>query len=204
MPSRASYSLVPISEDSSTSSDAERPLDPESPTDKEEILLAAQLSRIICRKLEIDGYRALQTKINAILSSSTNSTSSGDNNDPASFVSEFGKILLSLRWRMSWWELLGSGSSDPDPFRDKFVERVRGLMRILYFLYFEAKRNVPSFTYYNESEHRQLGGVWSSYPDSESVWDDFPTIESVAGFEEWVERGKTVIKQSNARGVVKK
>jgi hypothetical protein len=218
MPSRASYSRVPIYKTGSNTSTADQPLDPESPSDKDEILLAAQLSRIVCRKLEIDGYRALQTRINVILSSKVGSSPSYNNDgsdshggpagsditDATSFVTELGKILLSLRWRMSWWEFLGSGSPEPDPFRDKFVERVRGLIKILYFYYFSAKRSISSWTYYTERDLQELGGVWSSYPDSVSVWDDFPVDESVSGFEEWVERGKGVIKRARAKEVVKK
>jgi len=59
MPSRASYDIIPL--DNNTPS---RPLDPEDESDRQEIMIAAQMSRIICRKLELDGFKALQSQIN--------------------------------------------------------------------------------------------------------------------------------------------
>lgn len=181
MPSRASYDLVPLSEDSQ-----ERPLDPEDEEDQQEIIIAAQLSRIVCRKLEIDGYKALQAEINGMRS--TNSTFESR----LSAVEKLGKILLSLRWRISWWKLLGDGSNTDDPFRDKFVERVDHLCKVLYFYYFTLKNKIGSW---NNLE--SLDGEISSYPDSTPIFQDFPTVNSVEGFEDWMERGQMLIREAN-------
>ncbi|KAH9207980.1 hypothetical protein DL95DRAFT_312732, partial [Leptodontidium sp. 2 PMI_412] len=181
MPSRASYDVVPL-----VTGLSEHPLDPENEQDRQEILIAAQISRIVCRKLEIDGYQALQSEINKMRSS--NSTYESRTNA----VSKLGKILLSLRWRMSWWKLLGDGSNNNDPFRDRFVERVEHLSKVLYFYYFTMKKRIGSW-----NDLSRLGGEISSYPDAEPVFDDFPTIASIEGFEQWLERGKDLIRQAN-------
>lgn len=181
MPSRASYDLVPLSEGCPG-----RPLNPEDEEDINEIMIAAQISRIVCRKLEIDGYQALQTEINKIRSNSTYE-------ERNSSVEKLGKILLSLRWRMSWWKLLGDGSNHDDPFRDKFVERVEHLSRVLYFYYFTLKTRIGPWNHMSGLE-----GEMSSYPDAVPVFDDFPTVQSIEGFEEWLERGEHLIRKANA------
>lgn len=180
MPSRATYSLVPLS-----SYLPERDLDPEDPSDREEILVAAQLSRIVCRKLEIDGYSALQKEISGMRPS--NSLLSRTN-----AVRNLGKILLSLRWRMSWWKTLGDGSAVQDPFRERFIDRVELLSRGLYFYYFTVLKRIDSW-----GDTSGLKGEMSSYPDAESVFDDFPKIASIEGFEAWLARGIDLIKEAN-------
>ena len=179
MPSRASYDIVPLDD-----SAAERPLDPENEQDIEDILIAAQVSRIVCRKLEVDGYSALQTEINNIR------TSTAD--DRKRMTLQLGKILLSLRWRMSWWKLLGDGSKTPDPFRERFVDRVEHLSKVLYFYYFTLQRRIGAW-----NDLSGLKGEVSSYPDAAPIFDDFPTVQSIQGFEEWLERGKRLIREAN-------
>jgi hypothetical protein len=181
MPSRASYDLVPLSGDS-----PERRLDPENEEDRQEIIIAAQISRIVCRKGEIDGYKALQAEINNMRSTSDTYESR------KAAVERLGKILLSLRWRMSWWKLLGDGSNNDDPFRERFVDRVEHLSKVLYFYYFSLKNRIGSW-----NDLSRLKGEMSSYPDATPVFDDFPTVASIQGFEEWVERGKFLIQQAN-------
>ena len=179
MPSRASYDIVPLKDRS-----AERQLDPEDVQDREDILIAAQVSRIVCRKLEIDGYSALQAEINNLR------TSTAD--DRKRMTLQLGKILLSLRWRMSWWKLLGDGSKTHDPFRGHFVERVENLCKVLYFYYFTLQKRIGAW-----NDMSGLKGEMSSYPDATPVFDDFPTVQSIQGFEEWLERGKTLIREAN-------
>lgn len=180
MPSRASYDLIPLSEES-----AGRPLNPEDEDDKQEIIIAAQISRIVCRKLEIDGYQALQSEINKVRSNSTYAERRGS-------VEKLGKILLSLRWRMSWWKLLGDGSNHDDPFRNKFVARVEHLSKVLYFYYFVLKTRIGPW-----NDMAGLEGEMSSYPDAVPVFDDFPVVQSIEGFEAWLERGEYLIREAN-------
>jgi hypothetical protein len=106
MPGRASYDFVLSSEDFQG-----RPLDPEDEEDQQEIIIAAQLSRIVCRKLEIEGYKALQAEINGMRTS--NSTSNHDSarlrnrQDPpisslADLMMESAVILLLHTEDQSW------------------------------------------------------------------------------------------------------
>jgi len=183
MPSRATYSIIPHQ-----NSSEERSLNPEDEDDKRDILIAAQISRIVCRKLELDGYASLQAEINKMHTSSSSYLSR------KATAAKLGKILLTLRWRMSWWQLLGDGSNNDDVFRDRFVYRVEQLCRVLYFYYFTLKSRIGSWV---GEEMSALRGEWSSYPDSSSVFDDFPTVNSIQGFEEWLERGKALIREAN-------
>jgi hypothetical protein len=184
MPSRASYDIVSLEDGV-----PDRPLDPEDAKDREEIMIAAQVSRIICRKAEIDGYRALQTTVN-------NAARSPNPDEKIQFVQELGRILCSLRWRMSWWELLGDGSHEYDPFRERFIERVKLLSRVLYFYFFTVKEKIAPWY-----DIRGLQGVWSSYPDSKPVFDDFPIVCSIVAFAEWKDRGKGLIREADVQGL---
>lgn len=63
MPSRNSYDLVTLD-----NSEFTRPLDVGCWKDRQDIVFSAQLSRIILRALEIEGFTALQKAINDLLS----------------------------------------------------------------------------------------------------------------------------------------
>ena len=167
---------------------ADRDMDVEDADDRAEILIAAQLSRIICRKLEIDGYKALQSAINKLRFKTST--------EVHKFVHELGQLLVTLRWRMSWWELLGDGSNK-DLFRDRFVERVKELSKVLYFYFFTVKRRLVSWS----GEHADLEGMMSFYADATPVFDDFPVSESIDGFQTWMEHGKVLLHEA---GVVQK
>ncbi|PGH09284.1 hypothetical protein GX51_00726 [Blastomyces parvus] len=183
MPSRASYDFVPISDDQ-----AIRPMDVHDPDDGVDILLAAQLSRIFCRKLEVDGYRALQNALNK------NKWDSVPYDSFVKFVSQLGQILLTLRWRVSWWELLGDGGKTPDANKERYEDRVRRLCQVLYFYYSSVKLKLPAWTAPTE-----LDGVWSTYADATSIWDDFPSNPSIDGFNVWMARGKELIREAGVQ-----
>ncbi|THC89137.1 hypothetical protein EYZ11_011417 [Aspergillus tanneri] len=181
MPSRASYSFVPVQE-----GDQERPMDIRNPDDQREILLAAQLSRIVCRMLEVEGFRKLERDFYNIkwkqISQETH----------LRFLSELGHILLTLRWRVSWWKRLGDGGREPDPTKQHYVDRVDLLCRILYVYYTCVLAKLPSW-----SASEAPKGVWSTYPDSKNaIWDDFPVDSSDEGFQKWMERGQELIEQA--------
>ncbi|KLJ12586.1 hypothetical protein EMPG_12372 [Blastomyces silverae] len=183
MPSRASYDFVPISDDQ-----ADRPMDVHDPEDCVDILLAAQLSRIFCRKLEVDGYRALQNALNK------NKWDSVPYDTFIKFVSQLGQILLTLRWRVSWWELLGDGGTTPDANKERYEDRVRRLCQVLYFYYSSVKLKLPAWRAPTE-----LNGVWSTYADATSIWDDFPSDPSIDGFNLWMARGKELIREAGVQ-----
>lgn len=183
MPSRASYDIVSLSEGVSS-----RPMDIENPDDQAEILIAAQLSRIICRALEVAAFKFLQKELN-------NLTKGSKSNEGAeNFVRELGQLLVTLRWRISWWELLGDGSAIRDDSRDRYVERVKNLTRVLYFYYCSAKKKLPSWT-----EPQSLQGVQSCYADAEPIFDNFPHADSIEGFLDWMKHGQDLIAEAGVQ-----
>lgn len=188
MPSRAGYEFVSISDKAPN-----RPMDVQNPEDRTDILLAAQLSRIFCRKLEVDGYRALQNALNK------NKWDDVPHDSFIRFVTQLGLILLSLRWRVSWWELLGDGGLNPDVNKERYEERVRRLCQVLYFYYTSVKLKLPSWI-----APKGLDGVWSTYADASQVWDDFPSAATIEGFHEWMGRGKELIKKAGVQDRISK
>ncbi|KAF7592775.1 hypothetical protein BBP40_012533 [Aspergillus hancockii] len=183
MPSRASYSFVPLH-----SGARERPMDIHDADDRREILLAAQLSRIVCRMLEVEGFRKLERDFYNIkwkqISQETH----------VRFLNELGNILLTLRWRVSWWKRLGDGGQEPDPSKQHYVDRVDLLCRILYVYYTCVLAKLPSWTAADVPK-----GVWSTYADTENaVWDDFPVDPSDEGFQNWIDRGKELVELAGA------
>ncbi|KAJ5691038.1 hypothetical protein N7488_011773 [Penicillium malachiteum] len=181
MPSRAKYTIVPLDENGQ-----ERDMDINNPEDHGDILLAAQLSRIVCRMLEVEGFRKLERDFYNIkwkqISHETH----------LRFLSELGHILLSLRWRVSWWKRLGDGGQSPDPTQQHYVDRVELLCRILYVYYTCVLAKLPSWSTSDVPK-----GTWSSYADSENaVWDDFPSDPTDLGFQNWMEHGRDLIEQA--------
>ncbi|KAJ5231670.1 uncharacterized protein N7469_006258 [Penicillium citrinum] len=184
MPSRARYTFVPLD-----SNGQERSMDINNPEDRRDILLAAQLSRIVCRMMEVEGFRKLERDFYNIkwkqISHETH----------IRFLNELGHILLSLRWRCSWWKRLGDGGQNPDPSQQHYVDRVELLCRILYVYYTCVLAKLPSW-----SSSDVPKGTWSSYADSENaVWDDFPSDPSDGGFQNWMEHGQELIEQAGVR-----
>ena len=186
MPSRASYDFMPLNSDEGEQSG--QPMDVTIPEHRREILLAAQLSRIMCRKLEVDGYRALQHTLNK------NKWDDAPCESIVRFVSQLGHILLTLRWRVSWWELLGDGGAQPDLAKERYEDRVRSLCRILYFYYTSVKLKLPAW-----SAPSNLDGVWSTYADAAPVWEDFPAAATMEGFEAWLARGRDLIHEAGVK-----
>ncbi|KAJ5309666.1 uncharacterized protein N7443_002127 [Penicillium atrosanguineum] len=189
MPSRAQYSIVPLD-----SNGQERPMDIGDPEDRRDILLAAQLSRIVCRMMEVEGFRKLERDFYNIkwkqISHETH----------IRFLNELGHILLSLRWRVSWWKMLGDGGHNPDPSQQHYIDRVELLCRILYVYYTCVLAKLPSWSTSDVPK-----GTWSSYPDSDNpVWDDFPSDASDAGFQTWMTHGRDLIEQAGVPGRISK
>lgn len=165
-------------------------MDVNNPDEQRDILLAAQLSRIVCRMLEVEGFRKLERDFYNIkwkqISHETH----------LRFLKELGHILLSLRWRVSWWKRLGDGGREPDPSQQHYVDRVDLLCRILYVYYTSVLAKFPSWSAADFPK-----GVWSHYPDSANqVWDDFPLDPTDAGFQRWVDRGRELIEEAGVAG----
>jgi hypothetical protein len=173
MPSRASYDFIPV-----TNNDSAEPMDVCNPEHQKEILLAAQLSRIFCRQLEVDGYRALQNTLNA----------NKWDKSPFEFVFQLGQILLALR--VSWWEVLGDGSKKPDITKKQYEDRVSSLCRVLFFYYMSMKMKMVKMKL---SSPMNPDSAQSHYADAAPVWDDFPRQATNEGYEDWMARGKELI-----------
>ena len=189
MPSRAKYTFVPLD-----ANGQERDMDINNPADQRDILLAAQLSRIVCRMMEVEGFRKLERDFYNIkwkqISHDTH----------IRFLGELGHILLSLRWRVSWWKRLGDGSKTPDPTQQHYVDRVELLCRILYVYYTCVLAKLPSWSTADVPK-----GTWSSYADSaNAIWDDFPSDPSDNGFHNWMEHGQELIEQAGVPGKISK
>ena len=181
MPSRAKYSFVPIGQGGE-----EQTMDIDNPDHKRDILLAAQLSRIFCRMLEVEGFRKLERDFYNI---KWKQISHGTH---LRFLHELGHILLSLRWRVSWWKRLGDGGAEADPSQQHYVDRVELLCRILYVYYTCVLSKLPSWTISDMPR-----GVWSTYADVENeVWDDYPHDSTDEGFRKWMERGRVLIEEA--------
>lgn len=162
-------------------------MDVEDEHDREVIIIAAQLSRVVCRKLDVEAYAHLQRALNE--------WTSMPSEEMLKFARELGLVLLTLRWRVSWWELLGHGGHDPDPKgREAFAYRVNRLCRVLYFYCCMIRRKLPAFS-------KQLHGVWSTYPDTSlPVFESFPFDESIDGFARWMLEGKNLIVSAGVEG----
>jgi hypothetical protein len=184
MPSRATFSYVPIRHRFLPSDLPEQDMNVEDPAEREDIMLAAYLSRIICRKLEIDAYSLLQKTLNQM--------SSIEPESMVQFIRELGLVLLTLRWRVSWWTVLGDGGKVSDRGEERFVYRVNSLCRILYFYYCSLRSKMSSWT-----DTKQLQGVWSNYADTSlPIYDDFPQENSIEGFHTWMEKGLDLISKA--------
>ena len=180
MPSRSSYALVSTKGDS-------RLLNPENDQDAGLISMAAQLARINCRATEIETFQSLQKILNVV--------TQGQRPDAVTLdlVQGLGQILFTLRWRVSWWELFGDGSKSYDEKKDVFVDRVRNLCGILYVYFCIIRRKLPSWM----DQQDVLGkGLMSYYVDDEPIFEDFPSEESIEGFQRWMEKGQTLISES--------
>ncbi|KAH8700402.1 hypothetical protein BGW36DRAFT_395505 [Talaromyces proteolyticus] len=184
MPSRASYSFVSLD-----GSSEEQLMDVSSAEDREDILLAAQLSRIVCRMLEVEGFRKLERDFYNIKWKRITPDAH------MRFLEELGHILLSLRWRVSWWRRLGDGGANPDPSQQHYVDRVDHLCQILYVYYTNVLAKLPSWS----ASDTALKGKWSRYADTENeIWDDYPADTTENGFVQWMARGRELIEQAGS------
>lgn len=177
MPSRVTYTLV-----RKNTAVPGHVLDPDSRKDVRVLYAAAQLSRIISRKLELSAYFQLQQDLNSgpVCSSP--------------LVARLARLLLSLRWRLSWWSKLGGGGAATEHLDlMEFMERVTNLCSILYFYYCWMRRLIMVD-----------GGIGrtktSRYADTQcEVTERFPEDESWEGFSRWMEEGKEKIDEARVK-----
>ena len=185
MPSRASYSYVPRRQRYLPAALSETDMDVENMIDRDTIVMAAQLSRIVCRKLEVEAYCHLQKVLNQWLSLKPN--------EIAKFVRELGLILLTLRWRVSLRTLLNDEGTSSDPQgKEAFLYRVNRLCNTLYFYYCVMRMKLPSWC-----SKEDFRGKDSIYPGtSMPVYEYFPSEESIQGFDAWMLDGLELTREA--------
>ncbi|KAJ0161702.1 hypothetical protein CTA2_5775 [Colletotrichum tanaceti] len=185
MPNLASFSYVSRTKMYEKKAAVGRRINVEDPDDADDLILAAQLSRIVCRKLEVQAYRDLQRLLHDSLMMDSGRRL------PFSLRS-LGPILLTLRWRLSWLAAVPNivveesnhgNSKQDDADRHQVESRVWSLCRILYFYYCLLRTS--------------LDGVYTQYPGAEvRVWEDFPADESDEGFDAWISQGEKLLNEA--------
>lgn len=146
----------------------------ENPDHDVELYLAALLSKLICRALELQAFKVLQRLLNGQASSQNPDVT-------RKFIEELGKILLTLRWRTPRDPIVANSNSTGDVLKQRYVYRVEELTKILYFYFCTAKRKLPSFT-----DPRELDRTEAPYEPGKV--DELPHGNDIAGFEDWMKQ----------------
>ena len=176
MPSRNSYEISPRN-----MSALGHALDVEDQQDRGTIIFATQLCRIILRALEIEAFDALQKSVNEL-------TKGGKSDgDIEILIGQLSRILMSLRWRVSWWAAVGDS---PD---ERFTSRVKKLAQILYCYYFVARKKMSPWGGQAPSKIRSV------YADVEPVYEDLPLTDSLDGFHDWMQKGQSIIQAAKSQ-----
>ncbi|KAM6484626.1 hypothetical protein HDV62DRAFT_379051 [Trichoderma sp. SZMC 28011] len=154
-------------------------LAPDDGYQRQVIIAAAQLSRIIGRKLELEFYDQLKKAL-------------ANPSICRELVLDVGRTLMSLRRRLTqWtyhWERV-SPSTTPEPEsqlndgRDGTTRsRLKHLCQVLYVYFCYMRRRLPA------NEQESIRTMMVLYPDrEEEVEESFPQYESMDGFEEWLQ-----------------
>lgn len=169
------------------------PMDIENPNHGPEIVIAAQLARIISRVVEVQAYKKLQK----VLNEQRSLEALDQSNHP---LVHLGRILLMMRWQISWRKvMLGDRNAEDNmssqlktskiEIPPRFIYRMDELIKVLYFYFCNARRKLPSFV-----STTILEGTRSTYADAEPIFEKFPRCNSVEGFESWMEEGRAVIR----------
>ncbi|KAH0495887.1 hypothetical protein TgHK011_009413 [Trichoderma gracile] len=159
-------------------------LTPGEPNHRRVIIVAAQLSRIIGRKLELQFYDHLKKVL-------------GNPNICSKLVLDVGRTLMSLRRRLGQWEEACAAASVcgmPEPALGMHqddtsssapgnrVSRIKSLCQVLYVYFCYMRRRLPP----DEQEGMRTMRVW--HPDrAQAVEESFPQYESIEGFEDWLQ-----------------
>jgi hypothetical protein len=179
MPSRVTVRLV------SKKDGYLKRLDPDKHADKRILLAVAQLSRIVGRGLEHAAFQRLQTHLQLKAVTLT-----------VDFLQLLGHLVLSLRWRISWWKALGidrgaaAQTQRPDE-QEEATKRLRGICETLFVYFCSHSRQQNDW---NENKFR---GRSYRYPDTElEVFEEFPRGDSRADIEEWMKKGEDKIREA--------
>ncbi|KAF6798160.1 Zn(II)2Cys6 transcription factor [Colletotrichum musicola] len=191
MPSRARYSYM---FKNAYGVRQEQFVNPENPGEEDNLMLAAHLSRIICRKVEIKAYGHLQRELHR--------SDNLQDDDLMELLRKLGCILLTLRWRYAWWKVMLANpiatAEAGDPEKEQCERRVHKLCWVLYFYYCSLRRKLPAW-----SAVDGLRGVPSMYSDArQPIWDDFPGDDTEEAFEMWLEKGRELVHEAGVPEVL--
>ncbi|KAK4061562.1 uncharacterized protein Triagg1_10271 [Trichoderma aggressivum f. europaeum] len=154
-------------------------LAPDDPYQRQVIIAAAQLSRIIGRKIELEFYDQLKRDL-------------ANPRICHELVLDVGHTLMSLRrrltlWTCHWESVSPSTSPEPesnvDDGRDGASRsRLKHLCQVLYVYFCYMRRRLPA------NEQESIRNMMVLYPEGEEeVQESFPQYESIDGFEEWLQ-----------------
>lgn len=165
--------------------EAEMVLGPDNEIHRQVIIVAAQLSRIIGRKLELQFYDHLKKAL-------------ANPSICSKLVLDVGHTLMSLRRRLFRWTQHWAGVSFPTTSENEThgdedggngssilsnpAARIKSLCQVLYVYFCYMRRRLSP----DDQESIRTTFVW--YPESgQTVEESFPQYESIDGFEEWLQ-----------------
>jgi len=195
MPNKATYSYLLKGRPLNNGQRREEDIDVDNVQDCQNLIDVAILFHIFVRRLELvacatlekqlfDAYKPLSTYAQRLFE-------------------QLGRILLTLRWRVSYYKVFGQPASSknvqwtemqPEDQESLFFEKrlemvTESLYHFFFFLEKRPKKDVDRAA--------AVGGERRKYEDTMmEVVDEFPTEEN--GFERWMEKGKALITLSDA------
>ena len=186
MPSRNSYCYVPLHDAASA-----RLMDVDSVQDQHDINLAVNLCRIVSRALEFSAFQTLQREVNEL------AKKRHTKEHMETLLRHLIQMLFSLRWRVAWWQVIGTGTNPGDDQGAAHAERVTTLSQTLYFWYWVVRKRLAGERPTTDK------GIWNYYADSaKPVLDDFPVDDTVEGFDAWMAHGRQLIRDADIQPVM--
>ncbi|KAL7793679.1 hypothetical protein V8C37DRAFT_409459 [Trichoderma ceciliae] len=157
-------------------------LGPDNVIHKQFIIVAAQLSRIIGRKLELQFYDYLKKAL-------------ANPSICRKLVLDVGRTIMSLRRRLALWTQHLANIPFPTPSEGEAylegdsgglpsspAERIKNLCQILYVYFCYMRRRL------SPEDQENMRTMRVRYPESEqTVEESFPQYESIDGFEDWLQ-----------------
>ena len=143
-------------------------------------MFAVQLCRIILRALEVEAFEALQKSVNELIKGGKSDA------DIETLIGQLGRTLMSLRWRISWWSVIGDSPGE------RFTCRVTKLAQVLYCYFFVARKKFSS-------SGQLPNKIRSVYADVEPVCEELPLTDSLDGFHTWMQKGKAIVQAAKTQ-----
>jgi hypothetical protein len=120
-------------------------------------------------------------------------------NEAKKLILQLGQVLLQFRWRIMCWELSGDGGANDQISKQRYIQRLQSLTKVLHFHYGTAKAKLPGYLAADG-----LQGTQSFYPGTAPFFDSFPHANTIPGFEAWMNQGKDLVSRTQAERVAGK